>query len=458
VFHIGAKSGVLIRTGIPTHISKTGDHVLFGLRSRVRRVSYGWWVAVTGGLNMIFTSGPTFQGSSAIFLAVETEFGWSRAVIGGVASFGRFGGTLFGPLEGYMTDKFGPAKMMFFGMIGGGIGFIWLSQVHGVFMYYAAFLTLSLGFSMGGFVPSIVAVNHWLPKRRATGIAIVVGGSSLAGLVVPALAWGIDAHGWRTTVFWIGVISISVSPFFYWALSRRGSGSASELARDHQASKSKKDEKSEAADGEYDFTARQALRTRAFWIISGTHSLVNFSTSAVSAHLLLHLNDVGIDPITAATIIPVLAIVAFTFQMAGGFIGDKFSKQYPISFFTAIQGFGALILAFTTGYPTALLFAVVWGIGFGGRTPILHAMRGDYFGSKAFGTILGLSSVMMGASMSAAPFLVGLQFDIQDTYRWAFVGLAVLAWCASILILFVTRPVHPSLRNKETAQVGATEA
>jgi len=429
---------------------------VFGLPGRIRRVSYGWWVAVTGGLNMIFTSGPTFQGSSAIFLAVEGEFGWSRAVIGGVASFGRFGGTLFGPLEGFLTDRFGPAKMMLFGMTGGGIGFIFLSQVHGIFTYYAAFLLLSLGFSMGGFVPSIVAVNHWLPKRRATGIAIVVGGSSLGGLVVPALAWGIDAHGWRTTVFWIGVISIVISPFFYWALSRRGSGSARELAHDRRTSETETE--SDLAGSDLDFTAREALRTRAFWVISGTHSLVNFSTAAISAHLLLHLNDVGIKPVTAATIIPVMAVVAFTFQMAGGFIGDKFPKQYPISIFTAIQGIGALILAFTTNYPMAILFAIVWGIGFGGRTPILHAMRGDYFGSKAFGTILGLSSVMMGASMSAAPFVVGLTFDIQGTYKGAFIGLAFLAWGASILILFATKPMHPSLQETAGAPPAITKA
>jgi OFA family oxalate/formate antiporter-like MFS transporter len=431
---------------------------LFDLPGRVRRVSYGWWVALTGGLNMIFTSGPTFQGSSAIFLAVEGEFGWSRAVIGGVASFGRFGGTLLGPLEGFLTDKLGPAKMMLFGMIGGGVGFIFLSQVHGVITYYAAFLVLSIGFSMGGFVPSIVAVNHWLPKRRSTGIAIVVGGSSLAGLVVPALAWGIDVHGWRTTVFWIGVISIAVSPFFYWALTRRGSGAAGELPHDHPAAESETDTEIELPGNDLDFTAREALHTRAFWIISGTHSLVNFSTAAVSAHLLLHLNDIGIDSITAATIIPIVAIVAFTFQMAGGFIGDKFSKQYPISLFTAIQGFGVLILAFATDYTMAIAFAVVWGIGFGGRTPILHALRGDYFGSKAFGTILGLSSVMMGVSMTAAPFLVGLQFDIQGTYKWSFVGLAILAWSASILILFVSRPVHPSLQEKAIAQAGTIKA
>lgn len=408
-------------------------------------MSYGWWVALTGMANMVFTSGPTFQGSGAILLAIESEFGWSRAVVGGVASFGRFGGTLFGPFEGYLTDRLGSARMMLYGLILGGFGFIFLSQIHGVVTYYFAFLILSLGFSMGGFVPSITAVNKWLPRRRATGIALVVGGSSLGGLVVPALAWGISEHGWRTTTLWIGIVSIAVAPLFYLALTWRRPAQSPDMVAAAAAGNAtgRKQAKQALLSSPYDFTARQALRTRAFWVITTTHSLINFSTAAVSAHLLLHLNDIGISPITAATVIPIMAAVAFTFQMAGGFIGDRFEKRYPISVFAAIQGTGMLILAFTTGYPMAVLFAIVWGIGFGGRTPILHALRGDYFGTKAFGTILGMSSVMMGASMALAPFAVGLAFDIQGTYRYAFIVLAFLAYGASILILFVSRPVHP---------------
>ena len=139
-----------------------------------------------------------------------------------------------------------------------------------------------------------------------------------------------------------------------------------------------------------------------------------------------------------------MAAVAFTFQMVGGLIGDRFEKRYPIAVFSAIQGAGALILAFTTTYEMAIVFAVVWGIGFGGRTPILHALRGDYFGTKAFATILGMSSIIMGASMAAAPFIVGLQFDIQGTYRWSFIILGILSFAGSGLILFVSRPAHPT--------------
>ncbi len=69
-----------------------------------KKVFYGWWVSLAGGANMILSSGPTFQVTSTLFRAVEDEFGWSRALVSGVASFGRFGGALLGPLEGWMTD------------------------------------------------------------------------------------------------------------------------------------------------------------------------------------------------------------------------------------------------------------------------------------------------------------------------------------------------------------------
>ena len=49
---------------------------------------------------MLVSSGPTFQAASTLFRAIEDEFGWSRAIVTGVASFGRFGGALLGPVEG----------------------------------------------------------------------------------------------------------------------------------------------------------------------------------------------------------------------------------------------------------------------------------------------------------------------------------------------------------------------
>ena len=78
-----------------------------------KKINFGWIISITGGINGFISSGPTFFASSTIFRAVEDEFGWSRTLVSGVASFGRFGGALFGPIEGWLIDRFGVGKMVF---------------------------------------------------------------------------------------------------------------------------------------------------------------------------------------------------------------------------------------------------------------------------------------------------------------------------------------------------------
>jgi len=106
---------------------------------------------------MFVSSGPTFQAASTLFRAIEDEFGWSRAIVTGVASFGRFGGALLGPIEGWMTDKFGTGKMVLLGFTLGGFGLIFYSQLQGPVQYYVTYFVISLGFSIGGVLASMAA-------------------------------------------------------------------------------------------------------------------------------------------------------------------------------------------------------------------------------------------------------------------------------------------------------------
>ncbi len=416
-----------------------------------RRVYYGWWVSLAGAFNMLLSSGPTFQASSVLFKAIEDEFGWSRAVISGVASFGRFGGAMLGPIEGWLTDRFGSGKMVFFGFILGGAGLIFFSQIQGPIQYYFAFFVLSLGFSIGGFTPSITSVNAWMVNQRATAMSIVIGGSSIAGLLVPPIVWGISEFGWRPTVMVIGIITILVGPFVAIVIGKRPT--PEQIAEQTQTKSS--NGHGPRVSRMYDFTPGEALRTRAFWSISITHMLVNLSTGAISAHLFLHLSDEGgvnLNDGAAAAVMPILVITAFVSQLAGGIIGDRTNKRIVVPFLVLLQGGSLIILALANDFVMAAAFAVVWGIGFGARTPMLHAMRGDYFGRRHFGTILGLSSFPMSIGMMLAPVAMGWVHDVQDTYVWGLYALAGACALASVTVLFATRPMSPALRRRLQAR------
>ena len=420
-----------------------------------RRVYFGWWVSVAGAFNMVFSAGPTFQAASVLFKAIEDEFGWSRTVISGVATFGRLGNTLLGPIEGWLVDTFGSGKMVLVGFTLGGAGLIFFSVITGPVQCYVAFLLLSVGLSSGGFTPSLTASNAWMIRRRGLGMSIVEGGVSVGGLLVPVIVWTISQYGWRMTVLVMGIITILVGPFIAWVIGKRPTPDqlATQLPtpgeRAHRV----------ARESTHDFTVKEALRTRAFWSISVTHMLANISTGAISAHLFLHLSDengVGLDVTTASAVVPIMVASSFVSQLAGGIVGDLWDKRVLVPFLMIAQGASLAILALAGSFLMAAVFAVVWGVGFGARTPMLLSMRGEFFGRRHFATIFALSSFPMSIGMMLAPVVVGWSHDTFNTYDWALYVLAGFCALASVTVLFAKRPMVPVVRRRLGAECDPT--
>lgn len=385
---------------------------------------------------MTVTSLPTFQGSSVIFAAIENHFGWSRTVVSAAASLGSLVYLIMAPVQGWLADRYGPARVMLAGLLVGALGLALFSRVTNPPVYFAAWLVLSLGTGVGGFTPAMTAVNAWLPRYRATGMAIVMTGTSIAALLVPALAWGITSHGWRNTSLVLAVIFAAAAPVLAKVVARRA---PAVLVVDASSLAAARAQPSPSTG----FTPVQALRTWSFWTIALSHAFANLAVAAVSTHVVLHLTDIGISFAAAAAVVPVFGGVAFAAQIAGGLLGDRIDKRLGSAVMIVIQAVSMAVLAFTTAYAAAILFALLYGIGFGARTPMMHALRGEYFGTRSFGTILGLEAIPMSIGMMASPVIVGWAFDVQHTYRTAFIALAAASAVAAVLILLVRPPAQP---------------
>ena len=111
-----------------------------------------------------------------------------------------------------------------------------------------------------------------------------------------------------------------------------------------------------------------------------------------------------------------------------------------IGIFLIIQGASVIILAFANGLPLALLFAVLYGIAFGGRTPLMTAIRGDYFGRGSFATIMGWSMLPNGILMAVAPVWAGWMFDNYGSYMIPFFVFGMANLLGVIAMVFVRRP------------------
>jgi MFS family permease len=163
---------------------------------------------------------------------------------------------------------------------------------------------------------------------------------------------------------------------------------------------------------------------------------------AIMTHLgLLIVADRGYGVQTAAWVVTVYTGVAMVFQLVGGYVGDRIPKRVALFVFTGIPGGAVVLLALSSTLTGFFLFAILFGIGFGGRTPLTTAIRGEYFGRASFGKILGISTVPMNILLLMAGPLAGYMRDVQGTYEYAFLLLAGLNFIGAVLFLLAKKPV-----------------
>ena len=157
------------------------------------------------------------------------------------------------------------------------------------------------------------------------------------------------------------------------------------------------------------------------------------------------MRDLGYGVQTTAWVIMVQTAVAIVFQFLGGWLGDRIPKNVALFVFTTIQGIGVVFLTLGPEMINFYVFAVLFGIGFGGRTPLTTAIRGDYFGRASFGKILGISTVPMNVLLLIAAPMAGFMRDELGDYNMAFLLLAGLNMAGAVLFLIARKPKMPGL-------------
>ena len=388
----------------------------------------------------------SFQGLGLYLVALERKFGWSRTVLSAPFSLARVQGAVIGPLEGWLIDRVGSRWMVLIGYATMGIGFIMFSRIDSVWQYILAYVVISVGGGLGGWLAIITMVNNWFIRRRSMALATAMTGVHFGGFLVYLLAIGLEYHGFRTTMLGIGIFLLATTvPMSLIIRSRpediglKPDGDAAPA--DESAAGSVPYRAAAASDHpEPDFTARQALRTPVFWILAVVHMTSTISIVTLAAHLVPKLNDMGFSLTQAALVISAYTSVAIVTQFVAGYLGDRLPKPPLIFGFLLLQAASLFVLATAEAKPLALVFGLLYGLGIGGRVPLMTAIRGDYFGRKAFATIMGLSMLPNNFGMMVAPVFAGYMFDTTGSYLVPFLAFGVMNLLGALGMLFVRRP------------------
>jgi len=395
------------------------------------------------------------QGFQHFAVLIEQDFGWSKTRISSVFALNRVESGLLGPLHGWALDRWGPKLVMRTGGVVMGIGFFLFSRMDTLFEFFAYFVIIAVGASLSGFLTVTTATVKWFERRRARALAVSATGFAIGGACAPILVWILRTFGWRDTAAGIAVVLVVV----IWALASYFDGAPHDYGlpvdginpEDLPVAESRPEGVSDIS-----FTAKEAMRTRAFWLISLGHTSALFTVSAVLAHLSLALtSEHGYSFQQASFVAGAVPTIQLFGIGLGGWLGDKINKRLIASVAMLFHCVGLLMLAYATGPLMIWMFVVAHGLAWGARGPLMQALRADYFGTANFGQIMGFSSLIVMIGMASGAVIVGSLTDATGSYRLGFTVVALLAGLGTVFFVFASPP-KPPVRDGQVAASAAT--
>ncbi|MEI6664634.1 MAG: MFS transporter [Chloroflexota bacterium] len=405
------------------------------------RAFYGWYITGAGALNNFVLSAITFWGFGIFVHPLREEFGWSSALVAAGFSIRSFQQGFLAPFVGVLIDRFGPRKMVFVGTVFFAAGFFMFAVMNSIWTYFAASMLIALGASIGSFTSFTSVLMRWFVRKRGRAMGMLNSGNGAGYFLVPLLAYAVTHYGWRQALVMCGITAL-VFGF--------GSGL---MIRDHPAELGLYADGDEG-DGPVEAgtpmatvpltgaSVREALHSRAFYMLSIALALSGGAVTAWTVHTIPHLQNVGFS-LTGSTYVGVgYAVCQLLFRPTAGVLGDRFGRRPMFVAGFAFLSVGLVVFAFLT--PERLWLLPIYYLTFAFGQALWVVMQAatvaDYFGARRFATVNGLVNLAQMPVGVLAPIIVGAVFDRTGTYTIAFSALALGPLLSAICLALAPKP------------------
>lgn len=381
------------------------------------------WVVVGASFTALAVIFGVAYSFASFFASFERDFAALRtdvAAVFAIAGFVWFG---LGAITGTLADRLGPRPMAVAGMLLLALGLFAASRAQTLWQVY---FTYSLGCGLGvGFVyvPAIGAVQPWFRKRLGLAAGIASAGIGAGTLVTPYASVAlIEALGWRGAFVALGgfvlVVGLLAAALLENDPARRGlhpDGAAGEPGR---------------APPKSGLTLGAALRARVFWIFYGTVLLCTIGQALPFAHLVPYALDRGHSAAFGALLIGLVGVGSVLGRFVLGGFGDRVGRREMLTGVYAAMAVLFVVWALSESAWVLALFALAYGVSYGGFVGTCPPLATDYFGPKAISGIVGVLYSAAGVGCLVGPLAAGAAYDLQKSYTLP-IAIAVVLLGAS---------------------------
>ncbi|HIM06232.1 MAG TPA: MFS transporter, partial [Gammaproteobacteria bacterium] len=233
-------------------------------------MSRGWAIVWASFFTTAFASGGSQYGFGMFVEPLEQEFGWTRTQINLSLSIGLISG-LLSPIVGWGVDKYGSRTIMTVSLMIVGTSFFGRAGMTELWHWYALSAMLAIGFP-GTFLPVGKLVGTWFPATRGRMMGTAIAGNNVFGLVgVPLLSLVIQFQSWRLAYAIIGG-GVMIAAISVWFIVRSAPESNEEPLTESDSTTT-----TDTAPSSGDYSLREAMNTRKFWLLLAGVTCAGFS-------------------------------------------------------------------------------------------------------------------------------------------------------------------------------------
>lgn len=395
---------------------------------------YGWVVLGCICLAGFARQGPAVAVLSVFVVPMTEAFGWSRASIAGAVSLGGLLAAFVSPMLGPVLDRRGPRLILCLAVLATGLSTMGLSVAPSLVVFYGLFVFARLVWASPFDLGLYSAINNWFVARRTFATAMATLFQMLGLVALPIIAQvAMQDGGWRAGWMAVGTTVLVVGFLPVWLLLVRRPedlGLVPDSARPG----------GKAAAAEPRFSRAEAMRTRAFWLLSLYTALVYPVQAGVSLHQAAHLIERGLTPIAAATAISVFSAMSAVSGFGLGFLPRRLPLHYAMTAAAVLLAVGCFALIGVATVHAAYLAAGLFGLGIGGLMTLLPVAWADYFGRESFGAIRGVVLSVQTLAQAVGPVMSGALRDWTGSYTLSLTLFGSLGLLAAVIAVAATRP------------------
>lgn len=385
------------------------------------RVFAGVWI------QSLFTSATAFF--SLFCLPLCNQFGWSTSDFSMAYTIYMFIYCAVGFIGGILAEKLQPRVAIYMGLALFAGGWVLTGFANTIPFLYVAYGVIA-GAGAGMIYPACLPTAlKWFPDKSGSISGLVQAGAACGPFIMSPIAQMlISTYGAQTACKILGVIFLIGVGAVAWMIVPCPDGWTPEGWTPSTTQSKELNTK--------DYNIPQMVKTPIFWVLVVMFIFANAAgPMMVSATSPIAQKQIGLNAMSAALCVSLMTLFNMFGRISFGFIYDKLKGWNSLILVLLINGISMLMLTMAHSYAYFILCIALVGFSFGGLLVVFAPMVKIIFGSKFYNRNYGLIFIGYGIGAFVGPKISASFFDATESYVMGYIGSAILAALAIVLVL-----------------------